>query len=820
MKAGRQFVSAVSALALSTGLVASGAIAMQLAAVATAQAAVVSSIDVRGNRRVDASTIRDYVGISPGQNFGPSDVDEAVKRLFATGLFSDVRIDQSGSTLVVVVDEYAIVNQVIFQGNRKIKDANLAQAVQLQPRGTYSAAAMEADAESIRQAYGAVGRDDATVNARTIDLGDNRVNVVFEINEGDRTKIATINFVGNNAFSNRRLKEVISTKSSNVLSFLFRDDIYSEDRLRADEEALRRFYYNRGYADFRVISSYAELDETRNEYTVSFTVEEGERYTFGDVTIESTLDGVNADALTSEIKTRAGKVYSAEDVEETIVALTERVVGLGYAFAEVTPRGDRNFENRTISVVYSVDQGARTYIERIEIRGNARTRDYVIRREFDVSEGDAFNQVLIQRAKRRLESLDYFTTVNVSTVPGSQPDQVYLVIDVVEKPTGEFSIGAGYSTGETSSGSGGVSVEGSITERNFLGRGQFIKVSAGGGEDSRDYGLSFTEPYFLGRRIAAGFDIFRRTREYTNYDSQETGASVRLGLPITNALSTQFAYNYSVEEYDFSDNCDADGDGVADADCNIGDAYIEAINQGDWVKSSVSGTLLFNTIDDMKNPHSGIYATFTTEFAGLGGDAEWLKFSGRATYYQTLLEEQDVVGLLAVGGGHIIETGQPLRLFDYFQNSSRIIRGFESSGIGPVDSGNNEDHLGGTTYLNATAEAQFPLPLVSEGLGLKGLRRCGDALRQLARGRHQHRHGMARVGRRVAALGLAVRAAAHRLRGAGRQGRDGRDPELQHRHFDPLLAATAIRAARRPDPAFEDPDSEWQTPSSSRRRGT
>jgi outer membrane protein insertion porin family len=730
MKAGRQFVSAVSALALSTGLVASGAIAMQFAAVATAEAAVVRSIEVRGNRRVDASTIRDYVGIAPGQNFGPSEVDAAVKRLFATGLFADVRIDQSGSTLVVVVDEYAIVNQVIFQGNRKIKDANLAQAVQLQPRGTYSAAAMEADAESIRQAYSAIGRDDATVSARTIDLGDNRLNVVFEINEGDRTKIAAINFVGNNAFSNRRLKEVISTKSSNVLSFLFRDDIYSEDRLRADEEALRRFYYNRGYADFRVISSFAELDETRNEYTVSFTIEEGDRYTFGDVTIESTLDGVNAGTLTSQIKTRAGQVYSADDVEKTIIALTERVVGLGYAFAEVTPRGDRNFENRTISVVYSVDQGARTYIERIEIRGNSRTRDYVIRREFDVSEGDAFNQVLIQRAKRRLQSLDYFTTVNVSTVPGSQPDQVYLVIDVVEKPTGEFSIGAGYSTADNSTGSGGVSVEGSITERNFLGRGQFIKVSAGGGEDSRDYGLSFTEPYFLGRRIAAGFDVFRRTREFTNYDTQETGATVRFGLPITTALSTQFAYNYSVEEYNLNSNCDTDGDGSGDntgngalgdvGDCSISNAINNAVAQGDWVKSSVSGTLLFNTIDDMKNPRSGLYATFTAEFAGLGGDAEWLKFSGRATYYHTLLEEQDVVGLLAVGGGHIVETGAPLRLFDHFQSSSRIIRGFESSGIGPVAGDNNEDHLGGTTYLNATAEAQFPLPLVPEGLGLKG----------------------------------------------------------------------------------------------------
>ncbi len=719
MKAGRHFVSAVSALALSTGLVASGAFAVQFAAVVAAQAAVVSSIDVRGNRRVDNATIREYVGIQPGRSFGPSDIDEGVKRLFGTGLFADVRINQVGSTLVIQVDEYAIVNQVIFQGNRKIKDASLSQAVQLKPRGTYSDAALEADSQSIRQAYSAIGRDDATVSARTIDLGDNRVNVVFEINEGDRTKIANINFVGNNAFSARRLKEVISTKSSNVLSFLFRDDLYSEDRLRADEEALRRFYYNRGYADFRVISSYAELDETRNEYTVSFTVEEGDRYTFGNVSIESTLDGVDDASLRSLIKTDQGKVYSAKDVEDTIIALTERVVGMGYAFAQVTPRGDRDFENRTISVAYSIDQGARTYIERIEIRGNSRTRDYVIRREFDVSEGDAFNQVLVQRAKRRLEGLNYFTSVNVSTVPGSQPDQVYLVIDVVEKSTGEFSIGAGYSTGDETRGTGGVSVEGSISERNFLGRGQYIKVSAGGGKNSRDYGLSFTEPYFLGRRISAGFDVFRRTRNSTYYDSEETGATVRLGLPITRALSTQVAYNYSIQDYSPAGDCD-DGSGNLVIGCGIGDAYAEAIQQGRWVKSSVSGTLLFNTIDNMSNPRSGIYATFTGEYAGLGGNAEWIKLTGRATYYHTLLSEQDVVALLSVGGGHIIETGNDLRLFDYFQNTSRIIRGFESSGIGPVDSTNPEDHLGGTTYFNATAEVQFPLPLVPDSLGLKG----------------------------------------------------------------------------------------------------
>jgi outer membrane protein insertion porin family len=720
MKAASSFMSAASAVALSAALVVPGALAVQFASVSVAQAAVVSSIDVQGNKRVDAETIRSYLGITPGQSFSNADIDEAVKRLFGTGMFSDVRINQSGSTLIVQVDEHSIVNQVLFQGNKKIKDAQLAQAVQLKPRAAFSNAAMEADVEAIRQAYSRIGRDDATVNARTMDLGEGRVNVVYEVTEGDRTKIARIDFNGNSAFSDRRLADVISTKRSTILSFLLRDDVYDENRLRADEEALRRFYFNRGYADFQVISATGELNEATNEYVVSITVEEGDRYTFGDVGVESTIEGVDGESLRSLIETHPGRVYSAKEVEDTIIALTEHVAGLGYAFAQVTPRGDRNFENHTISVTYTIDQGPRTYVERIEIRGNARTRDYVVRREFDVSEGDAFNQVLIQRAKRRLEKLGYFETVEISTAPGSEPDQVVLVVDLVEKSTGEFSIGAGYSTGGDTS---GPSIEGSITEKNFLGRGQYIRLSAGGGENSRDFMLSFTEPYFLGRRIAAGFDIFRQTRRYTNYESETNGATVRLGLPITETLSTQFAYNYSQEEYELRDNCDSDGDGIPDPTCNISTAIVDGVENSPWVKSSVSGTLLYNNIDDMKNPHSGLYATFTTEFAGLGGDAEFIKVTGRGTYYHTLSEEMNLVGLLTAGAGHISPTGDSdLRVFDYFKNSDRIIRGFEFNGIGPADqlSDGSFDHLGGSTYFHASAEAQFPLPLFPESFGLKG----------------------------------------------------------------------------------------------------
>jgi outer membrane protein insertion porin family len=710
MKAVSNLLSAASAVALSAVLAVPASVVVQLSGVSVAEAAVVSRIEVRGNQRVEADTIRSQTGIVPGRNFSTADIDEAVKRLFGTGLFSDVRINQVGSTLVVEVSEFKVVNQVLFQGNKKIKDAMLANAVQLKPRGSFSQATMDADVETIREAYRQVGRDDARVSAQVIDLGDNRVNVVYNIEEGDRTKIASINFVGNQAFSSRRLSDVIATKRSSFLSFLMRDDVYSEDKLRADEEALRRFYFNRGYADFQVVSSYAELDPASNSYTITITVDEGPRYTFGDISIDSTIPDVDPASLQPVLETHPGDVYSAKNVEDTLVALTEQLAGRGYAFAQVTPRGDRNFENKTISVVYAVDQGPRTYIERIEIRGNARTRDYVVRREFDISEGDAFNQVLVQRAKRRLEALNFFERVEISTAPGSEPDQVILVVDLVEKSTGELSIGAGYTTGGESP---GPSVEGSISERNFLGRGQFIRFAAGFGQNSRDYTFSFTEPYFLGSRVSAGFDIFRQTRRYDDYESQATGATVRFGLPITEALSTQLAYTFQREEYKFRNGC-------SPTDCDVSEAIIEGVETSPWDTSAVSGTLIYNTIDDMKNPHSGIYGTFTTQVAGLGGDAKYVKFTTRGSYYHTLSEEMDIVGVVSAGAGHILGYGgQSLRIFDHFQNNDRMIRGFEYGGIGPYDD-RTKDHLGGTTYFNGSVEAQFPLPVIPESLGFRG----------------------------------------------------------------------------------------------------
>ena len=760
MKAGTKLMRAATAIALSSTVLAATTFAAQLAVVSAADAAVVNRIDVRGNTRVEADTIRSFMQISPGQNVSEADQDAALQRLFSTGLFSDVRISQNGGTLIVQVDENQIVNQVLFQGNSKIKDEQLVAAVQTQPRGAYSKTTADADVEAIKAAYNSIGRSDALVSVRTQQVGQGRVNVIYDIQEGDRTKIASISFVGNSAYGDSRLKQVIALRETGILSFIQRDDVYDEPRLRTDEETLRKFYYNHGYADFRIVSSVAELDEKQNSYFITITVSEGERYAFGNVRIDSTISGVDTQSLYNELETTPGDTYSAKKVEDTLVNLTNTLANAGYAFAQVTPRGDRDFTNHTIAINYVIDQGPRAYVERLEIRGNTKTRDYVIRREFDVSEGDAFNQVLVQRAKQRLEDLKFFDKVNISTAPGSEPDRVIVIVDVVEKATGEISLGGGYTTGGESS---GPVAEIGVTERNFLGRGQFIKVSAGFGTDTRNYTLSFTEPYFLGRRLAAGFDVYHSESTSGDYDSQRTGGDVRLAAPITEDLTAQVAYNFKQEE--FGDNngltlydptsgdalTDINGDRVRSTcgdpnpdeySSRFGDLVTEnkdangnpivinaprytrspiinqAICDSPYITSSISYSLTYNTLDSTSDPRNGFFVQAGQEFAGLGGDAQYIKTTGKASYFHLLNEEYDVIGQLSGGGGNVSTLGgDGLRVFDNFFKGQDIVRGFDYKGIGPRQ---NTVSIGGENYVNASAEATFPLPLISRDLGFRG----------------------------------------------------------------------------------------------------
>ena len=711
MKPAQKLLSAVSALALALTPALSGGLALNLITVNAAEAAVASAISVRGNVRVSAATVADLIGFRAGKNYTAADTDEAVKRLFATGLFSDVDVVVSGRTLVVTVSELSIVNQVVFRGNRKLKDERLKGVVQLQPRGAFDQATMDADVRAIEESYSRIGRNDVTVDASVVDLGENRVNVIFEIQEGARTKIAQINFVGNNAFSDRRLQGVISTKKSNPMSWFTRTDIFDEQRLAADEEQLRRFYFNHGYADFRILSSHGDVDPNTGNIIVTIEVDEGERYAFGRVDIDSTVSGVSSDDLRSTVETRSGAVYSAKDVEDTLISMSERLAEEGFPFAQVTPVGNRNFETQTIDVSYVVDQGQRAFIERIEIVGNVRTRDYVIRREFDLAEGDAFNQILLRRAQKRLEALDFFQRVDITTRPGSAPDRVIIVVNAVDKSTGEFGIGAGYTTAGAS-GSGGVSVEASITERNFLGRGQALRVSAGGGVDNRTYNLSFTEPYFLGYRLAATFGAFRRTQQYDHYDTATTGGSISFGLPITEDLQANIGYTFEQSEYSNVDDPGAPQSILDDI----------AANGTDWTKSAVVYGLTYNTIDNKQDPHEGLYMNVRQEVAGLGGDARHLETTANASYYKTLSDEADLVAALKLGAGNITGIGSDLRTVDHFRLNTSQIRGFAYNGIGPVETSASGlgEHIGGKTYLHATAEAQFPLPAFPRDFGLKG----------------------------------------------------------------------------------------------------
>nr|CAD6614814.1 outer membrane protein assembly factor BamA [Rhizobium sp. TCK] len=705
MKASSRFLNAVSAFALSASIVGSGAGVSVLASASVAEAAVIRNVQVRGTERAGEDAVRANLTIRPGVNFTNADIDESVKRLYSTGYFSDVRISVSGSTLVVSVSENQLINQVVFNGNRKIKDDKLAAVVRTQPLGPYNQELINADIERIREAYSAIGRSDVEITTQTASVGQGRVNLAFVINEGDRTKIANINFVGNQAYGDGRLQSVILTKESGPLSFLTRKDVYNADKLRADEDALRQFYYNHGYPDFRIISSEAVLDEATNQYNITFTVEEGPRYRFGDVVVESTVEGVNSEDLQRLVRTRTGDTYDAGDVQKSMEAISQRVASAGYPFARVTPRGDRNFANQTVGVSYLVDQGERAYVERIEVRGNTRTRDYVIRREFDFSEGDAFNQQMVSRAKRRLEALGYFTTVNISTSQGSAPDRVVVIVDVEDQPTGSFGIGAGYSAGGD-----GLILEASIEEKNFLGRGQFIRIAVGGGlDDARSYNLSFTEPYFLGYRLAAGFDIFRsQTSSESYYDYQEQGVTLRVTAPITEDLATTFRYTYKEIQYD----------GEGDWRSGLSAPYEALVEEGDFVQSSVSQTLTYNTLDNNTLAREGIYASITHEYAGLGGDSEYYKVYGRGRYFHLLSEEADIIGSVAVGGGHVVATGDNLNVFDQFQLGGRLVRGFENNGIGPRMS--NGDAIGGTTYFTASAEVTFPMPAFPEDFGLRG----------------------------------------------------------------------------------------------------
>src|SRR5262245_15676413 len=477
---------------------------------AYAQVITVSSIVVQGNQRVDADTIRSYFKAGPGGRLDAFAIDEGVKALYATGLFQDIRPSIAGNRLIITVVENPVINRIAFEGNKKVKDDQLKAEIQSKERGTLSRPVVQADVARLVEVYRRSGRFDIIVEPKIIELPNNRVDLVFEINEGVKTGVKRIEFVGNRYYSAYRLKEVIKTAQTGLLAFLQTTDIYDPDRIEADRELLRRFYLKHGFIDVRVLSAVGEYDPERRGFVVTFTIEEGEQYRVGAAEVQSMVRALDPALLRGKMRVIAGNVYNAELVEKSVEEMTIEAARQGFAFVQVRPRATRNAEARTVDIFLLIEEGQRAYVERINIRGNVRTRDYVIRREFELAEGDAYNRALVNRAERRLKNLTYFKTVRITPEPGSAPDRIILNVDVEEQSTGEFSVAGGYSTAD------GFMGEVSIAERNLLGRGLYGKLSVQYGQYSRGAQVSFVEPYFLGYRVALGLDLFYKEQTPTN----------------------------------------------------------------------------------------------------------------------------------------------------------------------------------------------------------------------------------------------------------------------------------------------------------------
>lgn len=664
-------------------------------------AGVIREVRVEGNRRVEPETVRSYMQISPGDPYDPLKVDSSLKALFATGLFANVNISRQGNVLVVTVVENPVINRVAFEGNRQIDDAALRSEVQLKQRAVFTRARAQADVQRILEVYRRSGRFAAHVEPKIIPLEHNRVDLVFEIQEGEKTTVRRINFVGNSAFSDSQLRGVVTTTQTNLLSFLKPTNIYDPDRLNLDRELLRQHYLKNGYADARILSAVADLDREGRGFFITFTIDEGEQYRFGAIDVETSLTSVDIPRLMARMETKTGQIYNAAKIDKTVENLTIEVAEQGYAFARVIPRADRDPLARTIGLTYIIEEGPRVYIERIDVVGNIRTLDEVVRREFRLAEGDAFNRVLIDGTRRRLQNLGFFKSVDIAVEPGSAPDRVIIVVKVVEQPTGDLSFGAGYSTSE------GVIGDVSLTERNLLGKGQFVRLRLSGSLERFQVDFSFTQPYFLGRNMSAGVDAFHREIDYSSEASfrfRETGGGLRLGIPITTDLSVQTRYTFVRQD-------------IHDVQSDASSAILA--QAGITNVSSVGYTVVWDTRNHVKNPSQGMYASLSQDLAGVGGDVNYIRTVGDLRGYYPIRKGFVLVGRLQ--GGHIEAWGDDpdVRLSDLFFKGGETVRGFERAGIGPRDL-DTGDALGGKIFVAGTAELRFPLPFVPETLGLSG----------------------------------------------------------------------------------------------------
>ncbi len=649
----------------------------------------IEEIVITGTQRIEPTTVRSYLTVDPGDRFAPGPLNSSLKQLFNTGLFADVTLKREGNRLIVNVVENPIINRIAFEGNEELDDETLRAEVELRPRVVYTRTKVQNDVKRLLAVYQRNGHFGARIEPKVIQLEQNRIDLVFEIDEGPETKIRAINFVGNEAFSDGTLRGAIATSESAWWRVLSAADTYDPDRLSFDRELLRRFYLSEGYADFRVESVVAELTPDREAFIITFTVAEGERYRFGDIEITTTLKNLKPEDLRQHLETEEGDWYDASEVDATVENLTDAVGNLGFAFVDVKPRVDRDTGNKQINLTYQIEEGPRVFVERIDISGNVRTLDRVIRREFQLVEGDAFDASKIRRSRQRIQNLGFFKSVEVNTVEGSQPDRTVIEVDVEEQSTGSLSFGAGFSTDSGPLGS----IQ--LRERNLLGRAQDLRLNLSLSGERQQIDLSFTEPYFLGRNLSAGFDLFRTetNQDELTFDEKRTGGGIRTGYEIVDRWRQNWQYEFARRE-------------ITDVDDNA--ALAIQLEEGRADRSSIRHGLNYNSTDSRFDPTHGLRAFTNNTFAGLGGDVTFVKNVIGADYFHPLTEDWTLH--LGAEVGNISGIGEDTRVLDRFFIGGSQVRGFAPAGLSPRDE-ETDDPIGGKNYYAGTVEARFPLPL-------------------------------------------------------------------------------------------------------------
>ncbi|MBX7495710.1 outer membrane protein assembly factor BamA [Qipengyuania sp. 6B39] len=713
-----------------------------------AQQETVQTIAVSGAQRLEPQTILSYIRLRPGDVWTQAVGDQVLKDLYATELFSNASVVNNGGNVVITIVENPVINRLILEGNKRIKNDKILPEIKLSPRQIFTRSKVRADVARIIELYKRQGRFAATVEPKMVQLSQNRVDIVFEINEGPKSKVRQINIIGNEQFSDGELRGEMLTKQARLTSFFSSNTSYDPDRLAFDQQKLRQFYLTEGYADFRVVSAVAELTPDKRDFIITYVVEEGERYKFGDVSVDSQIRDFDSEAMTRRLPMKGGDFYDAKLVEDTVEQLTELAGTFGYAFADVSPQFSRNPETLTMDVEFVLREAPRVYVERIDVNGNTLTQDKVLRREFRLAEGDAFNSLAVARSTARINSLGYFQeNFEINQVEGSAPDRIVLEANVEEQATGQLQLSAGFSSLES------FILAGSIQQRNFRGRGQTVGLSLNYSRYSKSAQVSFSEPYVFDRNISAGIDIYRRdfnsfnfrnNERNTTYQQATTGLSIRAGVPLTEYLSAIGSYTFNYDDVSLGDEFfDADGT------CRATRYLCEAIGQR---SSSILGlSLNYNSLDSRLRPTRGESVSWTTEVAGLGGSEKYVRMRTRMAKYWPL--GGGFIFSLAGEGGWIRGFGgeeapgvDEIRLTDRFFLGEPQMRGFDIRGIGPrivrldyvvdpddtdgpriltsledalANNQRRDDSIGGKAYYLGRAELEIPLGSGAREMGIR-----------------------------------------------------------------------------------------------------